>query len=66
MGKPVLALKVFSLSIKFLKDACIKLMIDRGFTPETQDIKYVLTVPAIWSDRSKQFMRAAAKEVCHR
>ena len=27
------------------------------------DIKWVLTVPAIWSDAAKQFMREAAVEV---
>ena len=30
---------------------------------EEQDIHWVLTVPAIWNDVAKQFMREAAEEV---
>ena len=29
-----------------------------------QDITWVLTVPAIWTDSAKQFMREAAVQVC--
>nr|XP_022309539.1 heat shock 70 kDa protein 12A-like isoform X2 [Crassostrea virginica] len=59
-GKPVPAMKVFSLSIEYLKEHCLKTINDRGFTPKREDIKFVLTVPAIWNDISKQFMRTAA------
>ena len=31
---------------------------------EDSDITWVLTVPAIWTDPSKQFMREAAEKVC--
>lgn len=30
----------------------------------SDDILWVLTVPAIWSDQAKQFMREAAMQVC--
>lgn len=30
---------------------------------ETGDIKWVLTVPAIWSDAAKKFMRRCATDV---
>ncbi|XP_078331448.1 heat shock 70 kDa protein 12A-like [Crassostrea virginica] len=59
-GKALPAMKVFSLSIKYLKDHCLKTICDRGFLRSPKDVKFVLTVPAIWNDRSKQFMRAAA------
>lgn len=36
---------------------------ERGSFLQEKDIKFVLTVPAIWSDRSKQFMRDAADKV---
>ncbi|XP_061169392.1 heat shock 70 kDa protein 12A-like [Saccostrea echinata] len=61
-GKSLSALKIFSLSIKYLKDHCLKTMKDRGIEPGETEIKYVLTVPAIWNDRSKKFMRTAAIE----
>ena len=56
-------MKVFSLSIEYLKEHCLKTINDRGFTPKREDIKFVLTVPAIWNDISKQFMRTAAIKV---
>ena len=31
----------------------------------TDDIQWVLTVPAIWTPKAKQFMREAAYEVSH-
>lgn len=33
-------------------------------SPWSNDILWVLTVPAIWSDQAKQFMRDAAIQVC--
>ena len=38
----------------------MKTISDRGFLPSPKDIKFVLTVPTIWNDRSKQLMREAA------
>jgi hypothetical protein len=32
--------------------------------PEASKIRWVVTVPAIWSDRAKQFMRLASYKVC--
>ena len=62
-GKAVPAMKVFSLFIKYLKEHCLKTIGDRGFLQSSNNIKFVLTVPAIWNDRSKQFMREAAVQV---
>ena len=64
-GRAVEAKKVFALSIKFLGDEAVKLIRhetqDDDFKAE--DIQWVLTVPAIWTPSSKQFMREAAYEV---
>ncbi len=56
---------VFAHSIKFLKDEAVKVIRqetgDAGYSVD--DIQWVLTVPAIWTPRAKQFMREAAYEV---
>jgi hypothetical protein len=64
-GKKLSAKLVFSLSIKHLKDDLLKLSENRisGGGLRDGDIKWVLTVPAIWNDGAKQFMREAAREV---
>lgn len=54
------AIQVFSLSIKALKDHLEKALENQGTDVKTNEIKWVLTVPAIWSDSAKQFMREAA------
>ncbi|XP_060594200.1 heat shock 70 kDa protein 12A-like isoform X2 [Ruditapes philippinarum] len=63
-GKKLSAKLVFSLSIKHLKDDLLKLSENRisGGGLRDGDIKWVLTVPAIWNDGAKQFMREAARE----
>ncbi|XP_078325395.1 heat shock 70 kDa protein 12B-like [Crassostrea virginica] len=62
-GKKMEAMKVFSAAIgylrKHLQSTCEKQLTDI----EDSDIRWVLTVPAIWNDQSKQFMREAAEKV---
>ena len=57
------ALTVFAESIKFFmkhfKESCRV----QSFKLRDEDIHWVLTVPAIWTDNAKQFMRLAAEEV---
>lgn len=36
---------------------------DKPVIKDPEEIRFVLTVPAIWTDRSKQFMRVSAVEV---
>ncbi|KAL3879598.1 hypothetical protein ACJMK2_031886 [Sinanodonta woodiana] len=60
--KPLLAKTVFSLVIRYLKEDMLKNIKDRlssGHIKE-DEITWVLTVPAIWTDAAKQFMREAA------
>ena len=64
-GKLVKAKTVFAHAIKFMKDEAIKLISDETGDEQfkADDIQWVLTVPAIWTPRAKQFMREAAYEV---
>ncbi|XP_060077648.1 heat shock 70 kDa protein 12A-like [Ylistrum balloti] len=59
-GKSLPALNVFGQSIGFLKNHLIDAIKKQFNDILDSDIKYVLTVPAIWDDNSKQFMREAA------
>ncbi|XP_062621074.1 heat shock 70 kDa protein 12B-like [Saccostrea cucullata] len=61
-GKELPAMTVFSLSIKALKDHLIDLLDTRGTTLKADEVLWVLTVPAIWTDSAKIFMRKAAKK----
>ncbi|XP_053396352.1 heat shock 70 kDa protein 12B-like [Mercenaria mercenaria] len=61
--KSLSAKKVFSLSIKYMKDDFMKMLQGRTFGCgiKEDEIHWVLTVPAIWNDAAKQFMREAAQ-----
>ena len=61
-GHTMNAMKVFSESIKYLKDHFVGKIKSVENLVET-DIHWVLTVPAIWKDNAKQFMREAAQQV---
>lgn len=56
-------MKVFTEAIRYLKnhllDQCEKQKVDI----KEREIHWILTVPAIWTDAAKQFMREAAVEV---
>lgn len=54
------AIQIFSMVIKYLKDHLLEALKTRGTTMENNDIHWVLTVPAIWTEPSKQFMRESA------
>ena len=64
-GKSVKALDVFAHSIRYLKDAALDVIRERTGDDKYSagDIRWVLTVPAIWKPAAKQFMREAAYEV---
>ena len=62
-GKQLPALVVFAESIKYLKDTLLEEANKQQTDIRTEDIKWILTVPAIWSDPAKTFMRRAAVEV---
>ncbi|VDI40444.1 Hypothetical predicted protein [Mytilus galloprovincialis] len=63
-GKKMKAIQVFSAAIRYLKehllDALQKSLV-RDSNISNTDIHWVLTVPAIWEIKAKQFMRDAAE-----
>lgn len=59
------AIKVFSTAIGYLKDQMLTNCKKQMTGLEDSDITWVLTVPAIWDDKSKQFMREAAEMVSY-
>lgn len=61
-GLELEAITVFSLSINYLKDHLLATLEKRGTGVVNKDIQWVLTVPAIWNDTAKQFMREAAEK----
>ena len=61
--KELPALTIFSMAIKFLKDHLMDTLDKRDTHIRLDDIQWVLTVPAIWNDPAKQFMREAAEKV---
>ncbi len=65
-GQKVLATIVFGHALRFFKDSCIKELNDVSITQSSfspEDIQWVVTVPAIWRQSAKQFMRHAAVQV---
>ncbi|XP_020617392.1 heat shock 70 kDa protein 12A-like isoform X4 [Orbicella faveolata] len=63
-GQSVEAKTVFARSIRFLKEEALKVICQRTGDDHynANDIQWVLTVPAIWTPKAKQFMREAAYE----
>ncbi|KAH3788754.1 hypothetical protein DPMN_166902 [Dreissena polymorpha] len=61
-GKSLPAITVFSLSIRFMIDDLTSMSNQQVSGLNLEDIYWVLTVPAIWNDSAKQFMRLAAQE----
>lgn len=61
--KEMLAIDVFRHSINYFRDLMVNTIDKKGIGVKTTDIKWVLTVPAMWSDPAKQFMTEAAERV---
>ena len=64
-GQRVLAYIVFGHALRYFKDCCLRTINERliGGAITSEDIRWVITVPAIWRQSAKQFMRYAATEV---
>ncbi|KAL3878389.1 hypothetical protein ACJMK2_030745 [Sinanodonta woodiana] len=59
-GRRVLASLVFMYSIRALKSMVETDLTERSIPIKEDEIIWILTVPAIWNDAAKQFMREAA------
>lgn len=63
-GKKIRAIEVFAHALRFFKDHCLLELSDQSSTRIlNDDIRWVITVPAIWRQPAKQFMRQAAYKV---
>ncbi|KAH3840692.1 heat shock 70 kDa protein 12A-like isoform X1 [Dreissena polymorpha] len=61
-GKEMPAIDVFAASIRYMKDHLGDFLSRRSTQIRDNEIRWVLTVPAIWDDAAKQFMREAAEK----
>ncbi|CAH3155053.1 unnamed protein product [Pocillopora meandrina] len=62
-GKPMRALDIFSKALGFLKDKALqRIHHQSGVEYKAREVRWVVTVPAIWKQSAKQFMREAAYE----
>ncbi|XP_077585227.1 heat shock 70 kDa protein 12A isoform X2 [Stigmatopora nigra] len=60
-GKRVKALDIFAYALAFFKEQALKELSDQtGGEFDNKDVRWVITVPAIWKMPAKQFMREAA------
>ncbi|KAM5192919.1 heat shock 70 kDa protein 12B [Mantella aurantiaca] len=60
-GKKVQALEVFAHALRFFKEHAVQELRDQcPSLDENESIRWVITVPAIWKQPAKQFMREAA------
>ncbi|ELU17209.1 hypothetical protein CAPTEDRAFT_210496 [Capitella teleta] len=60
-GKQFPLMEIFTMTFRYLKDRVLKSVErDLGEPVDLEKIRWVITVPAIWSDAAKQFMREAA------
>lgn len=62
-GKMLPAIKVFSECIRYLRQHLTDSLTSRLLNIADDEIQWVLTVPAIWTDSAKQFMRNAGEKV---
>ncbi|KAH3839750.1 heat shock 70 kDa protein 12B-like [Dreissena polymorpha] len=60
-GKQQMAVHVFAMSLRYMREHLLRAMkTNLDLDPDPSDVRWVLTVPAIWDENSKQFMREAA------
>lgn len=64
-GNRLPAMKVFSACIRYLRQHMMEACSSRRVDIEEDEMQWVLTVPAIWTDSAKQFMREAATRVSY-
>lgn len=62
-GKEMLAIDVFSAAVKYLVEQLLNALKKNINYKKEKKIKWVITVPGIWGDAAKQFMRDAAEKV---
>lgn len=66
LGKPLDALEVFSKSLNYMREVVMDMLEkddDTHVENNKNNIEWIITVPAIWEEVAKQFVRNAAKKV---
>lgn len=63
-GRKVPALTIFTYALQYFKEHALRELTDQSGTRfVNEDVRWVITVPAIWKQSAKQFMREAAYQV---
>jgi hypothetical protein len=63
-GRKVPALTIFTYALQYFKEHALRELSDQSGTRfVNEDVRWVITVPAIWKQSAKQFMREAAYQV---
>lgn len=63
-GKEMPAITIFSMTLSYFRDHALRELSDgAGQKISENDVRWVITVPAIWRQKAKQFMREAAYQV---
>ena len=62
-GKQMDALTIFAYSIQYLKDHLLGVVCRGSPGLDERDVGWVITVPALWAESAKKFMRQAAQQV---
>ena len=62
-GKKISGKLVFSLAIGYLRNHVLQQLDHRNTGVPDEYISWVITVPAIWTDACKQFIRESAEKV---
>ena len=63
LGRHFKAVDVFARSIESLKKECSNCLKENNLKVSDDEIDWVLSVPSIWDESAKQFMRTAAAQV---
>jgi len=63
-GETVKALTIFAHALRFFRNHALQELADQSQTRiVNEDVRWIITVPAIWKEPAKQFMRQAAYQV---
>jgi len=66
-GRAHRALDVFAHALRYFRQHALQELSDQTSTPLLDDdVRWVITVPAIWKPPARQFMRLAAVQVSRR
>ena len=63
-GKQLPAMMIFSMTLNYFRNHALRELTDAtGYKVCDEEVRWVITVPAIWRQKAKQFMREAAYQV---